>query len=328
MAVVSMKTLLESGVHFGHRTHKWNPNMKPYIFTERNGIHIINLQLTVKAIEEAHEAVKQIVAGGGTVLFVGTKRQAQETIQQEADRCGMPYVTARWLGGFLTNWRTIRDRINELERLEREQERGNFERLKKKERLQLQREIDKLDMRLGGIRSMTRLPDLMFVVDVRREETAIHEANLLNIPTLALVDTNCDPTNIDYVIPSNDDAIRAIKLLVSMVADAVLEGKALRKEDPDYVEEEMKRQPEPKMPARPRSALDHLLLDEDEDELSDEDLLGAATLAKLHVREEELPLEEEPPAPVAPEPAQAAAAESETAAPEAATSETPAEEQE
>jgi small subunit ribosomal protein S2 len=327
MAVVSMKTLLESGVHFGHRTHKWNPNMKPYIFTERNGIHIINLQLTVKAIEEAHETVKQIVAGGGTVLFVGTKRQAQETIQQEADRCGMPYVTARWLGGFLTNWRTIRDRINELERLEREQERGNFERLKKKERLQLQREIDKLDMRLGGIRSMTRLPDLMFVVDVRREETAIHEANLLNIPTLALVDTNCDPTNIDYVIPSNDDAIRAIKLLVSMVADAVLEGKDLRKEDPDYVEEEMKRQPEPKAPARPRSTLDHLLFDEDEDELSDEDLLGAATLAKLQIKEEELPLDE-PAAPVVPEPAQAAAAESETPAPEAALSETPAEEQE
>ncbi len=273
MAIVNMKTLLESGVHFGHRTHKWNPYMKPYIFTERNGIHIINLQLTVKAIEEAYVVVRDTVAQGKTVLFVGTKRQAQETIQQEAERCGMPYVTARWLGGFLTNWRTIRERINELERIERMKEKGDFERLKKKERLQLQRQIDKLDMRLGGIRSMVRLPDMLFIVDVRREETAIHEANLLEIPIVAMVDTNCDPRQIDYVIPSNDDAIRAIKLLVSTVADAVNEGKLLRKEEDTYVAEEMDVKPE-------RERIRTLIMDDDE-EISDADLLGAATLAKI-----------------------------------------------
>ena len=264
MSVISMKALLESGVHFGHRTHKWNPRMKPYIFTERNGIHIINLQQTVKAVEEAYDVIRDTVARGGTVLFIGTKRQAQETVQEEALRCGMPYVSARWLGGMLTNWRTIRERINELDRLERMRDRGDFEKITKKEALILSREIEKLDMRLGGIRKMVKLPDLLFIVDVRREETAIHEANLLNIPVVAMVDTNCDPTNVDYVIPSNDDAIRAIKLVVGKIADAVKEGRGLRKDED--LEAETTLAPLPEV---------------DETELADEDLLGAATLAKL-----------------------------------------------
>ena len=265
MSVISMKALLESGVHFGHRTHKWNPRMKPYIFTERNGIHIINLQQTVKSIEEAYDIIRDTVAAGGTVLFVGTKRQAQETVQEEALRCRMPHVTARWLGGMLTNWRTIRERINELDRLERMRDRGDFERITKKEGLILSREIEKLDTRLGGIRKMVKLPDLLFIVDVRREETAIHEANLLNIPIVAMVDTNCDPTNVDYVIPSNDDAIRAIKLVVGKIAEAVLEGRGMRK-DEDLEAEAV-------MAAAVAAA--------DEPELADEDLLGAATLAKI-----------------------------------------------
>ncbi len=233
MTVISMKALLESGVHFGHRTNKWHPAMKPYIFTERNSIHIIDLQKTVVALQQTYNMVRDIVADGGTILFVGTKRQAQETIQEEAIRAGMPYVTVRWLGGMLTNWRTIRARINELERLERMRDRGDFGRITKKEALILTRIIDRLELLLGGIRHMTNLPQLLFVVDVRREETAIHEANLLNIPVVALVDTNCDPRKVDYVIPSNDDAIRAIKLLVSKIADAAIEGKGLRKDLPE-----------------------------------------------------------------------------------------------
>jgi small subunit ribosomal protein S2 len=258
-----MKALLESGVHFGHRTYKWHPAMKPYIFTERNSIHIIDLQKTVKALEQSYSLVRDTVANNGTVLFVGTKRQAQETIQMEAMRCGMPYVTHRWLGGMLTNWRTIRQRINELERLERMRDRGDFERITKKEALLHNREIERLEMLLGGICNMVRVPDLLFVIDVRREETAIHEANLLNIPVVALVDTNCDPANVDYVIPSNDDAIRAIKLLVGKIADAALEGRAMRKEeDIEPVREGMRTYAE-------------------EPELPDEELLGEATLAKL-----------------------------------------------
>jgi small subunit ribosomal protein S2 len=268
MSIIPMKSLLESGVHFGHRTHKWHPAMKPYIFTERNGIHIIDLQKTVKAIEQAYNLVRDTAAEGGTLLFVGTKRQAQETIQEEAIRANMPYVTARWLGGMLTNWRTMRQRINELDRLERMRERGDFERLTKKEALILSRIIERLDLLLGGIRQMANLPELLFVVDVHREETAIHEANLLNIPIIALVDTNCDPRNIDYVIPSNDDAIRAIKLLVAKIADAAVEGKAMRKD----VEEEAA------MPIEP------VLAAAEEPELSDEELLGAATLAKISAK--------------------------------------------
>ena len=277
MAVVSMKALLESGVHFGHRTHKWHPAMKPYIFTERNSIHIIDLQKTVKALEQAYNLVRDTVAEGGTVLFVGTKRQAQETIQSEAIRAGMPYVTNRWLGGMLTNWRTIRQRVNELDRLERMRDRGDFNRITKKEALILTRKMERLEMLLGGIRKMVTLPDLLFVVDVHREETAIHEANLLDIPVIALVDTNCDPGNVDYVIPSNDDAIRAIKLLVGKVADAVLEGKALRKEE--ETEEE----------GYPR---ERVMAMAEERELTDEELLGESTLAKLPVRGAE-PVEEE-----------------------------------
>ncbi len=265
MAIIPMKALLESGVHFGHRTHKWHPAMKPYIFTERNSIHIIDLQKTVKALETAYNLVRDTVAEGGTVLFVGTKRQAQETIQNEATRCEMPYVTTRWLGGMLTNWRTIRQRINELDRLERMRDRGDFERITKKEALILTRQIERLEVLLGGIRKMVGLPDLLFVVDVRREATAIHEANLLDVPVVAMVDTNCDPRDVDYVIPSNDDAIRAIKLLVGKIADAVLEGKAMRKEEP---EGELAQAEGARVSA-------------EEPELSDEELLGEATLAKI-----------------------------------------------
>jgi small subunit ribosomal protein S2 len=270
MAVVPMKALLESGVHFGHRTHKWHPAMKPYIFTERNGIHIIDLQKTSKALDTAYNVVRDTVAEGGVVLFVGTKRQAQETIQLEATRASMPYVTARWLGGTLTNWRTIRQRINELERLERMRDSGDFGRITKKEGLIVTREIDRLEGLLSGLRKLVRPPDLLFVVDVAREFTAIHEANLLNIPVVAMVDTNCDPRNVDYVIPSNDDAIRAIKLVVGKIADAALEGLGARKEE---VIEEAER-------TIARAAVE-------EEELSDEELLGEATLAKLvaHPRE-------------------------------------------
>ena len=231
MAVISMKALLESGVHFGHRTNKWDPRMKPYIFTERNGIHIIDLQQTVKLLNQAYNVIRDAVADGGTVLFVGTKRQAQETVREEAARAGMPYVTERWLGGMLTNWSTMYARIQELDRLEELRDSGEISRLTKKEGLLIQREIDRLLIRLSGVRTMKRLPDLVFVVDVGREDAAVHEANLLNIPVVALVDTNCNPQGIDYVIPSNDDAIRAIKLLVAKVADAVLEGKAMRKDE-------------------------------------------------------------------------------------------------
>jgi small subunit ribosomal protein S2 len=267
MPVVSMKELLESGVHFGHRTHKWHPKMKPFIFTERNSIHIIDLQKTVKALEEAYALVRDTVAQGGTVLFVGTKRQAQDTIEIEATRCGMPWVTARWLGGTMTNWRTIRQRINELERLERMRDRGEFASFTKKEALGMTRKIERLEMLLGGIRNMASIPELLFVVDIRREDTSIHEANLLEIPVVAMVDTNCDPRNIDYVIPSNDDAIRAIKLIVGKIADAVLEGQAMRKDS----DEEM-----------PEGFMEYA-----EGELTDEDLLGAATLAKLQTQREE-----------------------------------------
>ena len=264
MAVVPMKSLLESGVHFGHRTHKWHPAMKPYIFTERNGIHIIDLQKTSKALDTAYNVVRDSVANGGVVLFVGTKRQAQETIQLEATRSSMPYVTARWLGGTLTNWRTIRQRINELERLERMRDSGDFGRITKKEGLILMREIERLEGLLSGVRKLVRPPDMLFVVDVSREGTAIHEANLLKIPVVAMVDTNCDPSNVDYVIPSNDDAIRAIKLVVGKIADAALEGLGARKEE--IVEEEIR--------TVARAGVE-------EAELSDEELLGEATLAKL-----------------------------------------------
>lgn len=236
MAIVSMKALLETGVHFGHRTRRWNPKMKPYIFTERNGIHILDLQQTIVLLEDAYNIVRDTVADGGSVLFVGTKRQAQETVAKEAARAGQPYVNIRWLGGTLTNWQTIRQRIDYLDRLEGRRDAGDFDLLKKTERLRIEREINKLDQRLGGIRKMTGLPDLLFVVDVNNEETAIHEANILGIPVIGVVDTNANPDRIEYLIPSNDDAIRAIKLLTGKMADAALEGMAVRE---DIVDEEI-----------------------------------------------------------------------------------------
>jgi len=225
--VVSMKSLLEAGVHFGHRTRRWNPKMKRYIFTERNGIHIIDLQQTMKRLDEAYELVKNTVSSGGVVLFVGTKKQAQESVAQEAARCGMPFINQRWLGGTLTNWRTIRQRIDYMLEIERQQARGEFARLTKKEALMREREINRLNHRMGGLRDMRRLPNLLFIVDVRRDTIAVKEANILGIPIIAMVDTNCDPDPIDYVIPSNDDAIRAIKLMNSTMASAVLEGQAI-----------------------------------------------------------------------------------------------------
>lgn len=229
MAIVTMKALLETGVHFGHRKRRWNPKMKRYIFTERNGIHIIDLQQTTIALEKAYNLVRDTVADGGALLFVGTKRQAQESIDEQAQRCGMPYVNKRWLGGTLTNWNTIRQRIDHLKGLEDRRDQGEFDLLLKKEALKLNREIAKLEDRLGGIKEMSALPDLVFVTDVRREYIAVSEANKLAIPVIAMVDTNCDPDPIDYVIPANDDAIRANRLIITKMADAVLEGIALSK---------------------------------------------------------------------------------------------------
>jgi small subunit ribosomal protein S2 len=276
MAVISMKALLESGVHFGHRTNKWEPRMKPYIFTERNGIHIIDLQQTVKSLNNAYTIVRDTIQNGGTVLFVGTKRQAQETVREEAVRAGMPYVTERWLGGMLTNWNTMFARIQEMERLENLRDSGEINRLTKKEGLLIQREITRLQTRLEGVRGMKRLPDLVFIVDVGREYAAVHECNVLNIPIVALVDTNCNPQNIDFVIPSNDDAIRAIKLLVAKIADAVLEGKAMRKDD--EIAEEEAAAVAVAAPVVSKKAPRGVDADVDE---TDEALLGKSTLAKL-----------------------------------------------
>ncbi len=267
MGVVSMKALLETGVHFGHRTKRWNPKMKSFIYTERNGIHIIDLQQTMAALDKAYDVVRNIVSEDGIVLFVGTKRQVQESLAEQAQRCGMPYVNQRWLGGTLTNWRTIRQRIDYLLNLEDRQERGDFERLLKKEALQLEQEIAKLNRRLSGIKDMRRLPDMLFITDVRREATAVKEANKLDIPIVAMVDTNCDPDPIDYIIPANDDAIRALKLITTKIADAVIEGQNLRAS----------------------------LIPEDEElemELDEEKYLGAATLAKLKSGELEFEGEE------------------------------------
>ncbi|MDI7276601.1 MAG: 30S ribosomal protein S2 [Anaerolineae bacterium] len=228
MPVVSMKQLLEAGVHFGHRARRWNPKMRSFIFTERNGIHIIDLQQTIARLEEAYEFARNVAAEGGTILFVGTKKQAQETIAQEAQRCGMPYVNQRWLGGTMTNFRTIRQRIDYLTDLEAAKARGDLDHLPKKEALQKDRELARLQQRLGGIKTMRRLPEALFIADVRREEIAVREANSVNIPVIAMVDTNCDPDPIDYIIPANDDAIRAIRLITSRVVDAVIEGQQMR----------------------------------------------------------------------------------------------------
>jgi small subunit ribosomal protein S2 len=252
MATVTMKALLEAGVHFGHRTRRWNPKMKPFIFTERNGIHIVDLQQTIVRLEQAYNMVRDTVAEGGTVLFVGTKKQAQENLEAAAEGCSMPYVNVRWLGGTLTNWQTIKQRISYLLELEQRRDTGDLERLTKKEALKLEQLIEKLNRRLGGLKNMSRLPDLLFVVDVHREQIAVKEGNILDIPVLAMVDTNCDPDPIDLVIPSNDDAIRAIKLIVNHMAAAVNEGLQIR-----------------------------MAVQADEEVEEDERYLGAATLAKL-----------------------------------------------
>ena len=241
MAVVSMKKLLEAGVHFGHQTRRWNPKMAKYIFTERNGIYIIDLQKTAVQIEEAYAQVRDIVADGGRVLFVGTKKQAQDSIEQEAKRSGQFYVSNRWLGGMLTNFKTIRQSINKLKKYEAMEEDGTFDLLPKKEVLQYQKEMDRLEKNLGGIKEMEELPDLLFVVDPGEEAIAVHEAKILGIPVIAIVDTNCDPDEVDLAIPGNDDAIRAVKLITSVMADAVVEanqGSQFEASEEDFVEEE------------------------------------------------------------------------------------------
>ncbi len=225
MAVVSMKQLLEAGVHFGHQTRRWNPKMARYIFTERNGIYIVDLQKTVKKMDEAYNFVRDISVEGKDLLFVGTKKQAQESIREEANRCGMPFVNARWLGGMLTNFRTIRRRIDRMEQLKKMREDGTFEMLPKKEVIKLELEIEKLEKFLGGVKGMNSLPGALFVVDPRKEHIAVSEARKLHIPIVAIVDTNCDPDEIDYVIPGNDDAIRAVRLISSAMANAILEGR-------------------------------------------------------------------------------------------------------
>ncbi len=225
MSVVSMKSLLEAGVHFGHQTRRWNPKMAQYIFTERNGIYIIDLQKTVKKIDDAYNVMKEVVENGGEALFVGTKKQAQEAIENEAKRCGMHFVNQRWLGGMLTNYKTIRKRIDRLHQLEKMEEDGTFEVLPKKEVIKLRHEAERLEKFLGGIKTMTRVPDVLFVVDPRKEKIAVQEAHILGIPVIGIVDTNCDPDEIDYIIPGNDDAIRAVKLLTETMANAVIEAK-------------------------------------------------------------------------------------------------------
>ena len=270
MAIVSLKTLLESGVHFGHRTKRWNPKMRKYIFTERNGVHIIDLQQTVSQLQKAYDYMRDLAKEGGIVLFVGTKRQAAPIIVQEANRCEMPYVDKRWLGGTLTNFKTIRSRVDYLIELEQRRDRGEFNRLPKKEVLKLNEEIERLERRVGGLRRLNKLPDALFIVDTRREELAVKEANKLGIPIVALVDTNCDPDPIDLVIPSNDDAIRAIKLMVGKMADAIIEGKQLR--ETLAAEEEEERLEAGQVPTPTWTPPE----DRPEDEL-----LGPSTLAKL-----------------------------------------------
>ena len=225
MSVISMKQLLEAGVHFGHQTRRWNPKMAPYIYTERNGIYIIDLQKSVGKVDEAYNAVADIVANGGTILFVGTKKQAQDAIQQEAERCGMYYVNQRWLGGMLTNFKTIQSRVARLCQIEKMAEDGTFDVLPKKEVIQLKKEWDKLEKNLGGIKDMKRVPDAIFIVDPKKEHICVQEAHALGVTLIGIADTNCDPEELDYVIPGNDDAIRAVKLIVGKMADAVIEAK-------------------------------------------------------------------------------------------------------
>ncbi len=239
MAIISMKKLLEAGVHFGHQTRRWNPKMAEYIFTERNGIYIIDLQKTSDKVDEAYNFVKEVASSGDEILFVGTKKQAQESTKSEAARCGMHFVSQRWLGGMLTNYQTIRKRIDRLNALKAMEEDGTFELLTKKEVIKLRNEAERLEKFLGGIQNMDKLPGALFVVDPRKEKIAVEEARKLGIPVVAIVDTNCDPDEVDFVIPGNDDAIRAVKLLTATIADAVLEGRQgvqLTDEEPEYDE--------------------------------------------------------------------------------------------
>ncbi len=238
MSVISMKQLLEAGVHFGHQTRRWNPKMAPYIYTERNGIYIIDLQKSVGKVDEAYQAVSDIAADGGTILFVGTKKQAQDAIKTEAERCGMFYVNERWLGGMLTNFKTIKSRVARLKEIERMSEDGTFDVLPKKEVIQLKKEWEKLEKNLGGIKEMKKLPDAIFVVDPKKERISVQEAPTLGIPLIGIADTNCDPEELDYVIPGNDDAIRAVKLIVSKMADAVVEANQGMTGDDEAVYEE------------------------------------------------------------------------------------------
>ena len=233
MSVVSMKQLLEAGVHFGHQTRRWNPKMAPYIFTERNGIYIIDLQKTVKKLEDAYMFVRELSANGGEILFVGTKKQAMDSVKEEAERCGMPFVNARWLGGMLTNFNTIKLRIKRLAQLKAMEADGTFDLLPKKEVAKLKLQIEKLEKFLGGITEMKKMPAAMFIVDPRKERIAVAEAHKLGIPIVAIVDTNCDPDEIDYVIPGNDDAIRAVKLIAGAMADAVIEGRQGEQSTPE-----------------------------------------------------------------------------------------------
>ena len=239
MSSVSMKQLLEAGVHFGHQTRRWNPKMAKYIFTERNGIYIIDLQKTVKMLDAAYDFIREVSAEGGEVLFVGTKKQAQEAIREEAERCGMHFVNARWLGGMLTNYKTIQKRIARLEQLNKMKEDGTFDLLPKKEVIKLELEIEKLEKFMGGIKNMGRLPKAMFIVDTRKEKIAVAEARNLGIPVVAIVDTNCDPDEVDYVIPGNDDAIRAVKLIAGAMADAIIEGRQGEQNVAEEVAEEV-----------------------------------------------------------------------------------------
>ena len=239
MSSVSMKQLLEAGVHFGHQTRRWNPKMAKYIFTERNGIYIIDLQKTVKMLDAAYDFIRDISAEGGEILFVGTKKQAQEAIREEAERCGMHFVNARWLGGMLTNYKTIQKRIARLEQLNKMKEDGTFDLLPKKEVIKLELEIEKLEKFMGGIKNMGTLPKAMFIVDTRKEKIAVAEAKNLGIPVVAIVDTNCDPDEIDYVIPGNDDAIRAVKLIAGAMADAIIEGRQGEQNVAEEVAEEV-----------------------------------------------------------------------------------------
>ena len=232
MGVISMKQLLEAGVHFVHQTRRWNPKMAEYIFAERNGIYIIDLQKTVKKVEDAYQAIANIVKDGGEVLFVGTKKQAQDSIKEEAERCGMYYVNERWLGGMLTNFETIKTRIKKLAEIDAMIEDGTMDVLPKKEVAKLMKEKEKLDKNIGGIKEMKKIPDVMFIVDPRKEKIAVQEAHSLNIPIVAIVDTNCDPEEVDYVIPGNDDAIRAVKLIAGRMADAVIESKQGEQDTP------------------------------------------------------------------------------------------------